>query len=163
MGGLIMSATINWKKIKNYIVAVLVPVVLGAIVGFVTSMFMDYDMLEKPVLSPPGAVFPIVWSILYILMGISHGMLKWSRLDSPDTEIIYYAQLIVNLIWPILFFSLEWRLFAFVWIILLDVLVGIMTVRFYRKDKTAGRLQIPYCLWLIFATYLNLGVYLLNR
>ena len=64
MGGLIMSATINWKKIKNYIVAVLVPVVLGAIVGFVTSMFMDYDMLKKPVLSPPGAVFPIVWSIL---------------------------------------------------------------------------------------------------
>ncbi len=158
-----MSISLNKEKIKTYVFSILVPLVLGAIVGVLTTRTMHYENLIKPALAPPAILFPIAWSILYILMGVSHGMLKWSRLDSPDTEIIYYAQLIVNLIWPILFFSLEWRLFAFVWIILLDVLVGIMTVRFYRKDKTAGRLQIPYCIWLLFATYLNLATYLLNR
>ena len=158
-----MSISLNKEKIKTYVFSILVPLVLGAIVGVLTTRTMHYENLTKPALAPPAILFPIAWSILYILMGISHGMLKWSRLDSPDTEIIYYAQLIVNLIWPILFFSLEWRLFAFVWIILLDVLVGIMTVRFYRRSKPAGLLQLPYTAWVLFATYLNLGVWILNR
>ena len=158
-----MSLSINKEKLKTYAVSILVPLVLGAIVGVLTTHTMHYENLNKPFLAPPAILFPIAWSILYILMGISHGMLKWSRLDSPDTEIIYYAQLIVNLIWPILFFSLEWRLFSFIWIILLDILVITMALKFYRKDKTAGLLQIPYCLWLIFASYLNLATYLLNR
>ena len=163
MGGLIMSATINWKKIKNYIVAVLVPVVLGAIVGFVTSMFMDYDMLEKPVLSPPGAVFPIVWSILYILMGVSYGMLKNQNKLDFDVMAVYYGQLIVNLFWPLFFFVLKWRLFSFIWIVVLAILVITMAARFYRKDNTAGLLQVPYAAWVVFASYLNLFVYILNR
>ena len=159
-----MSISINKEKIKTYAFSILVPLLLGAAVGLLTSGSMkDYDALMKPALAPPAILFPIAWSILYTLMGISHGMLKWSRLDGPDTEVVYYAQLIVNLIWPILFFSLEWRLFSFIWIILLDILVILMTLRFYRKDKTAGLLQIPYCLWLIFASYLNLATWLLNR
>lgn len=159
-----MSISINREKIKTYAFAVLVPLLLGAAVGLLTSGSMkSYDGLMKPVLSPPAILFPIAWSILYALMGYSQGRLKWMRLNTPDTDTIYYAQLVVNLLWPILFFTLSWRLFAFIWIILLDILAILMTLRFYRRDKPAGLLQLPYCLWLLFASYLNLATYLLNR
>lgn len=159
-----MSNNINRNRVKTYIVSILVPLVLGAIVGLLTSGSMEkYDGLTMPALAPPSLLFPVVWTILYILMGISHGILKVNGLNTQDTEIIYYAQLIVNLLWPVLFFVLAWRLFAFIWIVLLDILVIIMTVRFYRQNKTAGLLQIPYILWVLFASYLNLAVYLLNR
>lgn len=159
-----MSISLNKEKIKTYAFSILVPLLLGAAVGLLTSGSMkDYDALMKPALAPPAILFPIAWSILYTLMGYSHGRLKWTRLSTPDTETVYYAQLIVNLLWPILFFTLSWRLFAFVWIVLLDILASLMALRFYRRDKVAGLLQIPYCLWLLFASYLNLATYLLNR
>lgn len=157
-----MSISITWDKIKTYVISILVPLVLGAVVGLLTSGSQNYENLNQPPLAPPAILFPIAWSILYALMGISHGILKSNRLDSRDTETAYYAQLIVNLLWSVWFFSLKWRLFAFIWIILLDILVITMAVRFYRRDRIAGLLQIPYCLWVIFATYLNLGVYILN-
>lgn len=158
-----MSISINREKIKTYALSILVPLVLGGIVGLLTSGSPDYASLDQPPLAPPAILFPIVWSILYTLMGISHGILKSNGIDTRDTESVYYAQLIVNLIWPILFFSLGWRLAAFIWILLLDILVVIMAVRFYRRNRAAGLLQIPYIMWVFFATYLNLGVYLLNR
>lgn len=158
-----MSIRINKEKIKTYAVSILVPLILGAVVGLLTTRTMHYEDLNKPFLAPPAILFPIVWSILYILMGYSHGILKWNDLATQKTETVYYAQLIVNLIWPILFFTLEWRFFAFIWIILLDILVILMTIRFYRRDQTAGYLQIPYCLWVLFASYLNLATFLLNR
>jgi tryptophan-rich sensory protein len=96
-------------------------------------------------------------------MGISYGMLETKGLHDVDTRAVYYTQLVFNLIWPVLFFAFKWRFFAFIWIVVLDILVITMTLKFYRKDKTAGLLQIPYCLWLIFASYLNLATYLLNR
>ena len=151
------------SKLRNYTSSIAVPLLLGAAVGFLTMGSMDYDSLIHPPLSPPGILFPIVWTILYILMGVSYGMIRQKgRLVSSDS-LVYYLQLGVNLLWPIAFFILKWRLFAFFWIILLDVLVFAMLFRFYSKDKTAGLLQIPYAIWVIFATYLNLGVYLLNR
>lgn len=158
-----MSISINREKIKTYAVSILVPLILGGIIGLLTSRMMNYDNLVKPALSPPAILFPIAWTILYTLMGISHGILQWNRLSTPDSRTVYYAQLIVNLLWPVLFFVIEWRLFAFIWILLLDVLVITMTTMFYRRQKTAGLLQIPYCLWVIFASYLNLATYLLNR
>ncbi len=157
-----MSVSTNWEKIKTYIVSILVPLVLGAIVGLLTSGSMNYDNLVKPVLAPPALLFPIAWSILYALMGISYGMLEVRGLHDTDTRAVYYAQLLVNLLWPVLFFVLKWRLFAFIWIVLLDILVIIMAVRFYKRHKTAGLLQLPYCAWVIFASYLNLSMYLLN-
>lgn len=158
-----MSISINWDKVKTYIVSILVPLVLGAVVGLLTRSSMDYPMLEKPPLAPPSLLFPIAWTILYTLMGVSHGMLKANRLSDRDTESVYYAQLIVNLFWPVLFFVLKWRLAAFIWIVLLDILVIIMAIRFYRRHKTAGLLQLPYIAWVLFASYLNIGIYLLNR
>lgn len=151
------------EKFKTYAKSILLPVVLGGIVGFLISGFIDYDSLQKPFLAPPSLAFPIVWTILYILMGVSYGRLKEKSLIDKEVSRIYYLQLGVNLLWPIFFFILKWRLFSLIWIILLAVLVGIMIIRFYRKDKLAGLLQVPYILWTVFATYLNLGIYLLNR
>ena len=151
------------ETFKNYFKSILVPVLVGVIIGLITSKFNDFDSLVKPFLAPPAILFPIVWTILYILMGISYGILKNKSLTDANVDFIYYSQLIVNALWPIFFFVLKWRLFSFFWIILLGVLVAIMIYTFYKKDKVAGLLQIPYILWVLFATYLNFGFYILNR
>lgn len=96
-------------------------------------------------------------------MGISYGILKDQELLDEMTDKIYYWQLAVNMFWSIFFFSFKWRLFAGVWIIFLAVLVGIMIYKFYSKNKVAGLLQVPYLLWVLFATYLNFGIWFLNR
>ena len=146
-----------------YMKAILLPVLIGALVGIITSGSMDYNMLQKPPLAPPGAVFPIVWTILYILMGVSYGILKVNNQTDEEIDWIYYIQLAINALWSIIFFNFKWRLFAFVWIILLAVAIISMIRKFYNKNKIAGLLQIPYILWVIFAAYLNLGFYILNR
>jgi len=151
------------ENLKVYIKSILVPVIIGGIVGLIISGSMDYNSLEKPFLSPPSIVFPIVWTILYILMGASYGILKSKNLVDDEISAIYYLQLFVNALWPIAFFVLKWRFFAFLWIIFLIVLVIYMVIKFYQKNKLAGLLQMPYLIWTLFAAYLNLFVYLLNR
>lgn len=151
------------EKIKIYTKSILIPVLVGGAIGLMTSSAIDYNSLQKPPLAPPSIVFPIVWSILYILMGISYGILKSKGLTDKKIDLIYYMQLAVNAMWSIIFFLLKWRLFAFIWILLLDVLVILMITKFYKKDKTAGLLQIPYLLWVLFASYLNLAIYILNK
>lgn len=150
------------SNFKTFLKAILVPLLVGGIVGFITSNFIDYNSLEQPPLAPPAILFPIVWTILYTLMGVSYGILDINGLVDSNINTIYYLQLFVNTLWSIIFFVFKWRFFAFLWIILLLILVVIMIVRFYRKNKIAGLLQIPYLLWVAFATYLNFGVYLLN-
>ena len=151
------------NKIIIYIKAILLPVLVGVLVGIITSGSMDYNILQKPPLAPPGAVFPIVWTILYILMGISYGILKVNNQTDEEIDWIYYIQLAINALWSIIFFNFKWRLFAFIWIILLAVAIISMIRKFFGKNKVAGLLQIPYILWVIFATYLNFGFYILNR
>ena len=150
-------------KIKVYIKSILIPVIVGAIIGVVTSSAIDYNSLQQPPFAPPSILFPIVWTILYILMGVSYGILKSNNLVDKGIDSIYYAQLTVNALWSIFFFVLKWRLFAFIWIILLAVLVIRMIIKFYNKNKLAGLLQIPYILWIFFASYLNIAVYILNK
>ncbi len=151
------------NKTKIYIKSILLPLIVGGIVGIIISKFMDYETLQKPLLAPPGIVFPIMWTILYILMGISYGRLKSKNLNDEKINNIYYLQLGINALWSIIFFVFKLRLFAFLWILLLIAAVIIMIRRFYAKDKLAGLIQIPYLLWLVFAAYLNLSIYLLNR
>ena len=151
------------NKIWVYIKSILIPVIVGGVVGLLISQFMDYEMLKKPPFAPPGFIFPIVWTILYILMGISYGILKTNNKVDDEINLIYYLQLGVNALWSIFFFIFKWRLFSFIWIILLAILVFIMIIKFYNKNKVAGLLQIPYLLWVLFASYLNLGFYILNR
>lgn len=146
-------------KIKEIIISILVPVILGGLVGLIISPSMDsFKLLNKPPLNPPAILFPIVWTILYILMGISHYLTK----NNEKCNKIYNLQLFFNLIWSILFFALKLRLLAFLWIIILWVLVLKMILTFYKENKIAAYLQIPYLLWVTFASYLNIAIYLLN-
>lgn len=151
------------SKFKIYAKSILIPIIIGGIVGLLISNSIDYESLIQPPLAPPSIAFPIVWTILYILMGISYGILESNSLVDSNINSIYYLQLFVNALWSIFFFVFKWRLFSFIWIILLAILVIIMIIRFYAKNKVAGLLQIPYLLWILFASYLNLSIYLLNR
>lgn len=148
---------------KIYIKSILIPVIVGGIVGLIISSSIDYNSLERPFLAPPSIAFPIVWTILYILMGVSYGILKSKQLTDWEIDLIYYIQLGVNSLWSIFFFLVKWRLFSFIWIIVLTILIIIMILKFYNKDKVAGLLQIPYLLWVLFASYLNIAIYILNK
>lgn len=150
------------SKIAIYVKSILIPLLIGGLVGIVTSKYIDYNSLVQPSWAPPSFLFPIIWTILYILMGISYGILKSNSLLDAKTSNIYYLQLFVNALWSIFFFVFKLRLFAFFWILLLIVLVYLMIKIFYSKNKVAGLLQLPYLLWIIFASFLNLTVYLLN-
>ena len=140
------------KLIKN----ILIPVIMGGIIGLIISPFMNYQELNKPPFSPPGLTFPIVWTILYIIMGYS-----FYKQDQQN-KTIYYTQLVVNGLWSI-FFVFEWYLFSSLWIILLIILVITMVKKFYEINKLSGLINIPYLIWLVFAAYLSFGVYFLNE
>lgn len=150
------------KKILDFLKSILIPVIIGGIIGVLISNFIDYDIINKPPLSPPSILFPIIWTILYILMGTSYGILNIKELIDDETKMIYYTQLLVNVTWPIVFFVFKWRFISIFWIILLLILVINMAIKFYRKNNISALLQIPYILWIIFATYLTIGVYVLN-
>lgn len=147
--------------------SIAIPIVMGAVSGFLTRNAMqDFEALNQPPLSPPGWLFPIVWTILYVLMGISAYLIKVadaSTEEIDDALTIYRYQLIVNFLWPVFFFNFGWYLFAFVWLILLWILVIFMIRSFYKISKPAAYLNIPYLIWLTFAAYLNFGVWWLNR
>ncbi len=156
-----MKLKIDVKKLLYHI---FIPVFLGSFIGFLTASSNNYADLNQPAFAPPGIVFPIVWTILYILMGVSSYLI--SQTDSNQKEealLLYGVQLLVNLLWSIWFFLLKWYLFSFFWIILLIGLVVWIIIKFYHISKPSAYLQIPYLLWLIFAAILNLAVYLLNR
>ncbi len=144
-----------------------VPLLVGALGAVLSSGGMKiFGSLEKPPLSPPGWLFPIVWTILYIFMGIASYLVYTS--GAPQEQIsaaltIYLYQLIVNFLWPVFFFDFGWYLFSFFWLALLWLLVFVTYRRFKLISKPAGYLMLPYLLWVSFAGYLNLGIWRLNR
>ena len=151
---------INFKRL---IISILIPVLLGTFVGFITGSSSSYNEFVKPSFSPPGIIFPIVWTILYTLMGISsYLVIESDNYDKEEAIIIYIIQLIVNLIWSFIFFSFKLYLLSFIWIILLIALVILMIIKFYSINKVSSYLQIPYLLWLVFASILNFSIFLLN-
>lgn len=158
-----MTITWNINK-KSLITNIAIPLLVGGISALITGGgFKDYSNVARPALSPPAILFPIVWTLLYILMGIS-AYIVWER-DTTKARLpiaIYAIQLFLNFMWPIFFFSFKAYLFSFIWLLLLWSFVLAMIVVFYKVNRLAGILQIPYLLWLTFAAYLNLGVFLLN-
>ena len=150
---------------KEEIVSLLIPLVGGFLSGLISmGGLKEFNSLIKPILAPPGFIFPIVWTILYVLMGISSYLIySENDLNSSCCLKIYVISLFVNFLWSPIFFGLNLRLFALIWIILLDIVVGYMIFCFYKVNKKAAYLQIPYLIWILFATYLNLAFYLLNR
>lgn len=153
------------KEYRGLIISILVPLGLGLLVGLLTnSSVSSLVNLNLPRFQPPSILFPIVWTILYVLMGISAYLIDTSySCYSGTCLIIYYVQLLVNLLWSFIFFVLDLRLFAFIWILLLDVLVIYMIWCFLGVNKKAAYLQLPYLLWILFATFLNFSIYVLNR
>ena len=148
------------KVIKNGFY-IFLPIILGSIVGFIISDKIDYQLLNKPPLSPPKILFPIIWSIIYLLMGISYKLFR-NNSDEKLGIIFYYSQLIVNLLLSIINFVFKWRFISILWIILLDVLI-ILNMRLMKKySNISAYLFIPYLIWTLFATYLTIGIFILN-
>lgn len=154
------------SKIKVYAVFLLLTGAVGGISAIFTTMGMDeYAKVQKPVLTPPDFIFPLVWTVLYILMAVSASRVWLSdnkRLRNHGI-IVYALQLFFNFFWSILFFTFQTYGLSFMWIIGLWLMIVIMIVRFYSADKLAGLLQIPYLLWVSFAAYLNFMVWMLNK
>ena len=145
-------------KIKKFLILLfitfIVPLVPSIIVG------NDVQGLLLPKLYPPSILFPIVWSIIYLLNTIGIYLVT---LNDDDAYVIYFTQLLVNSLWTVLFFGLKFRLLAFILLVILLILVVVMGIKFYKKNKIAGYLQIPYIVWLLFAGYLNFAIYLFNH
>lgn len=144
---------------KKYL-RLFLPLILGSLIGLLTSSDIDYNSLVKPPLSVPSIAFPIIWSILYLFIGITYYSFR-KKSDNEDIIKLYYVQLFVNLIWPILFFTFKLRFISILWILLLDVLVALL-IKKLEKNRNSFYLLIPYLLWTLFATYLNIGIYILN-
>lgn len=153
------------KDFKKRLICWAIPLAVGGLATLLSGGMGNYRVMNQPPLSPPGWVFPIVWTVLYLLMGEA----SWRVLTSgaePDkirkALIAYGVQLGLNFLWPIVFFGGQMYLTAFLILILLWVAIFITLRRFSAINETAGDLLIPYLLWVTFAGYLNLGVYLLN-
>lgn len=152
---------------KTFLRCILITLAVGAVSAYLTRNNMDvYGSVEKPPLAPPAILFPIVWTILYALMGTSLALVLIKGRNEgiytfPSIK-IYVYQLAVNFFWSIIFFNCRSFLFAFIWLILLLVLVAIMIFRFYGVSKVAAVLNIPYFIWITFAAYLNFMIYMLN-
>lgn len=151
-------------KLKKLISYILITIIIGSFFTlFIMNSFGIYQEINRPILSPPSIVFPIVWTILYIFMGISLYLVSESKnYDKDKSYLIYIVQLLINSIWPLFFFKFRFFLFSFIIILVLIYLVIKMIMEFYKHNKIAAYLQIPYLLWLIFASYLNLAIFLLN-
>ncbi len=158
-----MVLKIKWKKL---LVCLAVPLLVGGLSALISGGGMDaFETMNQPPLSPPGWLFPVVWTILYLLMG--YAWYRVSESGAPRGEIArarsaYTLQLALNFFWSIWFFNFRLYLFSFVWLVALWVAILITLIRFWRIDKVAGILLIPYLAWVTFAGYLNLGIALLN-
>ena len=149
------------KIIKN-IFYLIFPLTLGIISGIITNSNIDYQSLNQPPFAPPSIIFPIVWTILYILIGLSYYLYNKNTYANTTEKIIYYIQLFLNFTWTIIFFTLKLRFLAIIWILALTISIYTLITLFIQKYKTSAYLLIPYFIWCIYATYLTIGIYLLN-
>ena len=154
------------KHTKIILLSILIAESTGALSAWLTREGMKTftNMIAQPPLSPPPLLFPIVWSILYALMGYGSAKIWMSAPSSDRTRglVLYASQLVFNFFWGLIFFNIQAFGFSFFWLLTLWGLVLLMTLAFRKTDPLAAKLQIPYLLWLTFAVYLNLGVWYLN-
>jgi benzodiazapine receptor len=165
----VIKMKIQWKP---FLIALAVPLAVGGIAGFISSSsIQDYQQLIKPPFSPPGWLFPIVWTILYILMGLASYFVYVSRRtrgrSRNENKVhaaldVYAAQLAFNFFWTIWFFNLKLYFFAFAWLVVMWVLILAAILLFSKISKKAAWLMVPYLAWVTFAGYLNLGTAILN-
>lgn len=161
----------NKEKKKVDIGALIISLLISVGGGFIAGIFnknamMMYSNLQKPVFSPPAIVFPIVWTILYILMGIAayRVYMVIKETNTSKIPLVFYGiQLILNFLWPFLFFNFRLYGLAFVELVVLFIFIVLTTIAFFKRDKVAGILMIPYAAWVAFAGVLNLFVWMLNE
>ena len=151
-------------NLKRLLIALAVPLAVGGLSAFASGSFSEqYAVVNKPPLSPTGWIFPVVWTLLYLAMGYaSYLVMTVGGRDAKDALTVYYVQLALNFLWPILFFRFRLYTFAIFELILLIAAVTVMVIRFSHIEERAGYLTLPYLIWLCFALYLNIGVAVLN-
>ena len=154
-------------KYKTYIISSLIALSVGLLSALLTLENMNLSAIRQPPLSPPAVLFPLIWSVLYILMGISSARIFEKKSSFPEKSrsalSTYASSLVVNFAWSIIFFNFGAFFIAFIWILLLEFLI-LKTVKEYAElDKKAALLQIPYALWVAFAAYLTLAISILNK
>lgn len=150
-------------KWKNLIICLTIPLAAGSLSAFLTRNAMEtFELVNKPAFAPPGRLFPVVWTFLYIFMGIASYLVLMSGKSKDTALTVYSIQLAFNFFWSIIFFNLELYLLAFIWLVLLWLLILKTTILFCQISKPAGYLMLPYLLWVTFAGYLNFFIYLLN-
>jgi len=158
---------LNRKKVITYIMWILAVEAVGVLSGLLSMGRMEIynETVIKPMLAPPDIVFPIVWTILYGLMGVSAARIWMAEPSAAQSRgmNLFFAQLIFNFFWTLIFFNAQAFGFAAIWLLALWTLTLLMILSFYKVDKLAAYLQIPYLLWLTFALYLNISVWMLNR
>lgn len=149
----------NWKKL---LVCLAIPLAVGGLSVLFSGGMADYMLLNQPPLSPPGWLFPIVWTVLYLVMGYASYRVLIAGDNNKGALRLYGAQLAVNFLWPLIFFGLSWYLTAFFLLVILWVLILLTQKAFSQVDPVSADLLIPYLLWVTFAGYLHFGVFLLN-
>ena len=151
---------------KKLLLCLGIPLGVGGLAALLTGGSMaDYGQMNQPPFAPPGWLFPVVWTVLYLMMGYASYRILYSggeKLQIRKALALYGAQLAVNFLWPLVFFGLSWYLAAFFVLLLLWLLVALTIGAFARLDDTAADLLLPYILWVTYAAYLNVGAYLLN-
>ncbi len=152
------------KKYVPFVFSIGLSLGIGGFSALLTKESMDiYSEINQPPLAPPASLFPIAWTVLYILMGISAALVWKTNRHEIDSALIFYGfQLVFNFCWSIIFFNFRAFLLSFLWLLVMLTLIGITSVKFCRILKTAGWLMLPYFLWVCFAGYLNFAIYLLN-
>ncbi len=152
----------EWKKL---LICIAIPLAVGGVSALLTAVNMKlFEEINKPPLSPPAWLFPVVWTILYVLMGIALYLVVTTKTRENKTPAIisFGVQLFFNFFWSIIFFNAQAYLFAFIWLLLLWVAI-VLNIYFFNKiNSTSAKLLIPYLAWVTFAGYLNLGIYTLN-
>jgi len=153
-------------NLKKLVTSIFIPVAVGLLSWLLTKDSMNiYSEIISPPLSPPGFIFPIVWSILFVLMGVSLYLVRETKGNDELKRkgyIIFGTQLLFNFLWSIVFFNFRWFLFSAIWLILLIGLIIFNILYFGKINETAGLLLVPYLLWCSFALYLNIGIFILN-
>lgn len=150
-------------NLRSLVISIVIPLVVGGLSSLlVAKNVYVYEDITLPPFAPPSILFPIVWSILYVLMGISYYRVYTSKKDTSIALKVYFLQLFFNFCWSLLFFNARWFLTSFIWLIALWILILTMVYEFHKVDKLSAYLQVPYLLWVAFAGYLNFTIYQLN-
>ena len=155
---------LDFKKIGKIILAIIIPLAVGGLSALITMNQMElFETVAKPPLAPPRWLFPVAWTILYILMGIASYLLYIADTEEGrEALVLYGVQLFFNFFWSIIFFNLEAYCFALIWLFIMWIIILLLLIKSKKVDERAFWLLLPYFIWTTFAFYLNFGIAILN-